>query len=200
MARLNQHPFVLILFALSFLSLTACQAVIHEKGTILDPRKVALIQVGQTTRAQVKEMLGVPTFGDNFRRDRWSYIQDRQLKNLQRTFSRAINRVEVTFDKRGVVQKIQHNFGEALMDPITLPEAQNNQSWFRWLWGGEYMRPAIKSQQTENASQVSEATASEANAPSEAPETESLEKSPEESGDKKPWWRLWSFDSRMTKE
>ena len=152
MARLTQYPLMAILIAL--FSLTACQAVIHEKGSILDPKHVAQIEVGKTTMAEVKNLLGVPTFVNNFRKGRWSYVQDRQFKNIQRTFSRVINRVDIIFDERGIVKDIKHNFDDTLLDPRTTPNAQNDQSWLRWLWEGEYMRPATKSQHPEDASSL----------------------------------------------
>ena len=143
MARVIQNPLLAIFFVFSCM-LPACQAVIHEKGTILDPASVAKIQVGQTTSVQVRESLGTPTFINPFLKNRWAYVQDRPFKNLQRTFARAANRVEITFDNHGIVQEIQHNFGTALLNPETLPSAKNDQSWLRWLWGGEYMRPATE--------------------------------------------------------
>lgn len=155
LSRLSTLPRLAPLFAILFL-VTACQAVIHEKGTILDPQVVSQITVGKTTRSQVKEMLGRPTFVNSLSRNRWTYIQDRQFKNIQRTFSRVINRVEITFDRRGVVEKVQHNFAKDLLDPRSLPEAKNDQSWLGWLWDGEYMRPASKSQPMEEPAKVLE--------------------------------------------
>lgn len=169
-------PFAAVLFSF-LLFLGACQAVIHEKGTILDPRDVAKIEVGKTNMAQVKAILGVPTFVNSFRKNQWSYVQDRQFKNLQRTFSRVVNRVEITFNKRGIVEDLQHNFDETLLNPKEMPEAQNDQNWMRWLWGGEYMQPATKRLD-----------------PRSTPETTNAPKEPEESLSEKvkadPWWKF----------
>ncbi|MBF0160652.1 MAG: outer membrane protein assembly factor BamE [Magnetococcales bacterium] len=182
MVRLTRFFSSVLLWFVALL-LIACQATVHEKGTILNPYTVAQIKVGQTTRAQVKELLGVPTIVSSLRKDRWAYVQDRQFKNVQRTFSRVINRVEITFDERGVVKEIQNNFDDVLLDPQTVPEAKNTQQWFAWLWGGEYMRPAI------GGPPAAPVAAEEPKAPVGAPE-ESLEKR----GGTHPWWRFWSSD------
>ncbi len=182
MVTLTRSFFLTILFALS-LSLVACQATVHEKGTLLNPKTVAQIRKGVTTRAQVKDLLGVPTVVNSFRKERWSYVQDRQYKNIQRTFARVINRVEITFDQRGVVQEIQHNFDDELLDPQTLPDASNSQAWFGWLWGGEYGRPATGGRPPEKVTR------------SDASPEESLlprEESTEQRQEGNPWWRFWS--------
>ncbi|MBF0184859.1 MAG: outer membrane protein assembly factor BamE [Magnetococcales bacterium] len=164
----------LLLSATLLLLLTSCQATVQEKGTILNPQLVSRIQPGRTTRAQVKEMLGIPTVINTVRRDRWIYIQDRQYRNIQRTFARVINRVEITFDERGVVKDIQHNFADQLLDPEKLPEAKNTQAWFSWLWDGEYARPA-----TGSGSQL---------LPAKEIPVHTLEEQPKSN----PWWKFWS--------
>lgn len=178
MVNLTRFFFLAIL-----LTLTACQATLHEKGTVLDTDRLAQIKVGSTTRAEVKNLLGVPTIVNSFRRDRWVYVQDRQVKNIQRTFSRVINRVEITFDNRGVVEDIQHNFGEALLNPQTLPEARNTQNWFGWLWGGEYMRPAIDARSP---------TTKEAGSDTTEPSPSDPEKPATGQRGANPWWKFWS--------
>ena len=128
------------------LSLAACQAVLHEKGTILDPKVVSQIREGATTKAQVRAMLGTPTFVSSLRNDRWSYLQDRHYKNWQKTFARVINRVEIFFDGRGIVQEVRHNFNGALLDPRTEPGAKSRQGWVEKWFEGQYERPAIAGQ------------------------------------------------------
>ncbi|MEO5340068.1 MAG: outer membrane protein assembly factor BamE [Magnetococcus sp. MYC-9] len=178
MVRTTRFFFLALLLPFSLL-LAGCQAVVHEKGTILDPKRVALITVGQTTRAQVKELLGVPTMVNSLRKDRWIYVQDRQFKNVQRTFARVINRVEVTFDERGVVKDIQHNFDDALLDPQTIPEARTQQQWFNWLWSGEYARPAVAGSPSATPS-----SGGDIPLPTDPP--------PELSRHTHPWWKFWS--------
>ncbi len=185
MVRLIRFFFLSILLSFS-LFLVACQAVIHEKGTMLDPALVAQIKVGVTTRAQVKEWLGVPTIVHVYRKDVWVYLQDRQYKNIQRTFARVINRVEITFDERGVVKEIQHNFGDKLLNPETLPAAHNNKSWFGWLWDTEYMRPATEGGEVTKpegeVAQVANPVPDEQKGPSE------------QRKEGRSWWRFWSSD------
>ncbi|MBF0096513.1 MAG: outer membrane protein assembly factor BamE [Magnetococcales bacterium] len=167
---------LLTLSACLLLILSACQATIQEKGTILNPQAVERIQPGRTTRAQVKELLGVPTIVNTVRKDRWIYIQDRQYRNIQRTFARVVNRVEVTFDARGVVRDVQHNFNDQLLDPEKMPEAQNTQLWFAWLWDGEYARPATGAGSTL------------------LPASEIPTHSIAEPTKLNPWWKFWSKD------
>ena len=181
MAKMTRYPLWMILFVFS-LSLTACQAVLHEKGSILDPKKVAQIKVGETTRAEVKDILGIPTIVNAYQKNRWSYIQDRQYKNLQRTFSRAVNRVEITFDPQGVVQSVQHNFGQELMDPETLPAAKNDKPWLRWLWNGDYIRPATEAEWQKPPSRPNTVKVAEASEPTPSDSHEPSQ----------PWWKFWS--------
>ena len=176
---MTRYPIWMIFFVFCF-SLTACQAVLHEKGSILDPKKVAQIKVGETTQAEVKDILGVPTIVNSFQKNRWSYIQDRQFKNLQRTFSRAVNRVEITFDQRGVVQNVSHNFDKELMDPEALPAAKNDKPWLQWLWGGDYIRPATEVEEQ----QPKPKNATVANTPKPTPS--------DPQNPSQPWWKFWS--------
>ncbi len=187
------RTFVNILFTtLILLLVSGCQAVIHEKGTILDPQAVDRIDIGLTIREEVRTMLGPPTIVNNFRQERWIYIQDRQFKNMQRTFSRAANRLEITFDETGTVIDLKRNFGDALLDPTTLPEAQNEQSWFGWLWGGEYNQPAIKGI---DPTQVAET-------PPERPSPEKKGSNGRDDRDTGPWdpfWRFWPLEDSDSK-
>lgn len=184
MVTLTRNFFLLILMPVA-LSLAACQATLHEKGTVLNPKLLAHIKVGVTTRAQVKDLLGVPTIVNSFRKERWSYVQDRQYKNIQRTFARVINRVEITFDERGVVRDVEHNFDDELLDPQTVPGASNNQAWFGWLWGGEYARPATSGHGSDPVTR-----------PAPSPDTDQeLSRTPaEQPRNARPWWRFWSAD------
>ncbi|MEO5378683.1 MAG: outer membrane protein assembly factor BamE [Magnetococcus sp. DMHC-6] len=121
------HSFILIL------SLSACQAVMHEKGTILKPEDVNSIKIGVTNQQQVRDLLGSPTLVNLFRKERWIYIQDREYKNLQRTFTRVANRVEITFDQRGIVQEIDRNFQDKILDPNEVEKSNDTQSsWLAW--------------------------------------------------------------------
>ena len=178
-------------FLAALLLMSGCQAMIHEKGTILDPKQVESIQVGRTTQAEVRHLLGRPTFVNNFRAERWIYIQDRQFKNLQRTFSRAANRLEITFDAAGYVSEINRNFSDTLLDPTTLPEAQNDQSWFGWVWDGDYNRPATQGVDPDQMATQPPMAPVEQTADNDTPSTAS---SKANSGPWDPWWRFWPLE------
>ncbi|MBF0142572.1 MAG: outer membrane protein assembly factor BamE [Magnetococcales bacterium] len=113
--------------------------MMHEKGTILDPAAVATIKTGVTTSAEVRQLLGSPTLINAFREERWVYIQDRRYRNIQRTFSRVANRLEITFDAEGVVAGVKRNFDDALLDPNDLPVSGKNRErgWWSWFWDWE---------------------------------------------------------------
>lgn len=182
--------------ALILLMLSGCQAVIHEKGTILDPKTVDHIEVGLTSRNEVRMLLGPPTFVNNFREERWIYIQDRQFKNMQRTFSRAANRIEITFDESGTVADMKRNFGDTLLDPTTLPEAQNEQSWFGWLWGGKYIRPATQGVDPTQIPMRHPETEDEEQASGEAAKETNKNR---DTGPWDPFWRFWPLEDADNK-
>ncbi|MBF0165198.1 MAG: outer membrane protein assembly factor BamE [Magnetococcales bacterium] len=164
------------------LALAGCQAQIHESGIILDEDALHRIHAGSTTRGQVLELLGPPTLVNPYRGNRWLYVQDRKFKNMQRTFARVANRVEITFDRAGVVQEVQKNFSDKPWDPTTLPEADSDKGWMHWLWDTQYAHPAVNPRGTgpsDAASTDNRSTGSDESAPSLADE-------------KKPWWKFWS--------
>ncbi|MBF0620322.1 MAG: outer membrane protein assembly factor BamE [Magnetococcales bacterium] len=139
------RPFASIWLLILTLSLTACQAMTHEKGNILSLDAVQQIKIGQTTHRQVRQLLGSPTLVNSFRNERWIYIQDRQYRNYQRTFTRVYNRVELVFDASGRVAEINRNFGDALGDPedVALIQDESKVSgWWNWLVGNPRPFPA----------------------------------------------------------
>ncbi|MBF0190387.1 MAG: outer membrane protein assembly factor BamE [Magnetococcales bacterium] len=182
MNRPHRSPLSLSRVVIVAFALAGCQAQIHESGVILTPEATARIEPGITTRHQVIEWLGPPTLVNPFHGNRWLYIQDRKYKNVQRTFSRVANRLEITFDSSGVVRDVQKNFQDKPWDPTTMPEADNDQGWVNWLWDRHYAKPATNlpaSAQPQPESDVSPATP-----PKAQPESDSNAKS--------PWWRFWS--------
>jgi hypothetical protein len=70
------------------------------------------IRTGASSKEDVLALLGTPTVKNSFGQERWIYLQDRRFKD-----ERVVNRIEVTFDKLGYVDKIQRNFSDDLMDP-----------------------------------------------------------------------------------
>ncbi|MBF0127724.1 MAG: outer membrane protein assembly factor BamE [Magnetococcales bacterium] len=169
--------------------LTGCQAQMHESGIILAPDATAKIHPGVTTRSEVLELLGPPTLVNTFRSNRWLYVQDRKFKNMQRTFSRVSNRVEITFDTSGVVTDIKKNFDDQLWDPTKLPDAKNNKGWVSWIWDGSYIRPATNPNAPPEVQPVNPPEV--AAPPPEPPAETAREPAPR----KKSWWRFWSSDA-----
>ncbi|MEO5330702.1 MAG: outer membrane protein assembly factor BamE [Magnetococcus sp. YQC-5] len=163
------------------LFLTGCQAQLHESGVILNPEATAKIHPGITTRAEVLERLGPPTLVNTFNSNRWLYVQDRKFQNMQRTFSRVANRIEITFDSNGVVQDIKKNFNDQVWDPTQVPEANSDKGWMSWLWDRSYIHPAT------NPSAPSSSGVS----PKAAESSNQAEPTPS-----KPWWRFGSSDEK----
>ncbi|GAB0057264.1 Outer membrane protein assembly factor BamE [Candidatus Magnetaquicoccaceae bacterium FCR-1] len=170
------------------LALAGCQAQIHESGVILDEDALHRIHAGSTTRAQVLELLGPPTLVNPYRGNRWLYVQDRKFKNMQRTFARVANRVEITFDRSGVVQDVRKNFSDKPWDPTTLPEADSDKGWMHWLWDTQYAHPAV------NPNGPAPADASSPGKPSAG----DADSSPSSADEKKPWWKFWSRGEKTT--
>lgn len=132
----------LTLSLILMMGLVACQARIQEAGSIIKPEDINKIVVGVTDFREVRRLLGPPTLINTFQRQRWIYVQDRRYKNIQRTFARAANRIEITFDRQGIVQDLERNFGETLMDPEKDPNTELKSDWGSWLWKGQYDQPA----------------------------------------------------------
>lgn len=120
-----------VLTVATALSLTGCQAIMQEKGNILKPEEVARIQEKKTTREEVFQLLGSPAFVNTFQPNRWIYIHDRRFEGF-----RMVNRLEITFDDKGVVQHIQRNFDTKMKDPRDLAGYDENTPWYlRWKVG-----------------------------------------------------------------
>ncbi|MBF0612716.1 MAG: outer membrane protein assembly factor BamE [Magnetococcales bacterium] len=104
--------------------LSGCETPIQERGNILDPKEVDRIRVGRSTQKEVKELLGSPTLVNMYNKNRWLYVHDRRHKG-----TRAVNRLEITFDYNGVVQNVQRNFQDGVMDPTALPDDKKPSWW-----------------------------------------------------------------------
>ena len=183
-----------LIFLILLIGLAGCQARIHDTGSVIKPEDVNKIVVGVTDFREVRKLLGPATIVNSFQRRRWIYIQDRQYKNLQRTFARTANRIEITFDSQGIVEKIERNFGEELIDPEKDPDSKLKSKWGSWFWKGDYDKPASR----EDAPS-SDVTDKAEEADGEKPEGESTKDSPDSDGavdgedgkNAKDWWRFW---------
>ncbi|MBF0382532.1 MAG: outer membrane protein assembly factor BamE [Magnetococcales bacterium] len=135
-----------VFFFILLIAVAGCQARLQDTGTMIKPEDIDKIVVGVTNYQEVRKLLGPATIVNTFRRERWIYIQDRRYKNLQRTFSRAANRIEITFNNQGIVEKIERNFGDKLMDPEKDKYSELKSRWGSWFWDGGYEKPASQQQ------------------------------------------------------
>ncbi|MBF0448256.1 MAG: outer membrane protein assembly factor BamE [Magnetococcales bacterium] len=188
-----------LVFFILLIALGGCQARIQDNGTLIKPEDLDKIVVGVTDFREVRRLLGPATVVNTFQKRRWIYIQDRRYKNMQRTFSRAANRVEITFTPQGIVENIERNFGDELIDPENDPNATIKSKWGSWFWKGEYEQPATTQETPSDGVDrpdevVPPEVGSDANTDVTAPEG-SEEKPDEEQQPaaeaKKPWWRFF---------
>lgn len=97
---------VLTLFGLA-VAVAACTPQVTTRGNLLDPERLAEIQLGEHTREQVVEILGTPSSTAVFDQETWYYISERNEMLAffkPRTTRRKI--VVLRFDKEGVVSNI----------------------------------------------------------------------------------------------
>ncbi|MBF0283946.1 MAG: outer membrane protein assembly factor BamE [Magnetococcales bacterium] len=132
MKKAVHAPSAIAALAIVLSALSGCQPVLHDKGNILKPAAVNLIQPGVTTRDQVKALLGSPTVTNAFRKDRWIYIQDRRFEGY-----RTLNRLEITFDDRWVVKEVKRNFKDELLDPTDLAGYDQRATFTERLFAGK---------------------------------------------------------------
>jgi outer membrane protein assembly factor BamE (lipoprotein component of BamABCDE complex) len=187
-----------LIFLILLIGLAGCQARIHDTGSVIKPEDVNKIVVGVTDFREVRKLLGPATIVNSFQRRRWIYIQDRQYKNLQRTFARTANRIEITFDSQGIVEKIERNFGEELIDPEKDPDSKLKSKWGSWFWKGEYDQPGT-GKITKPINPDGETAQGEAenlppvtleNGAIPSGNTKELDEDAKEN-EKKDWWRFW---------
>lgn len=86
------------------LTLISCSPVQHVRGNLLDLDEVKKIQIGKTTKADLRRLLGPPSSEELFGRDAWYYVGDKvenksffEPKVMERTL------VIVTFGKNNTV-------------------------------------------------------------------------------------------------
>ncbi len=119
------------------LMLGACQAVVHEKGSIIKPELVDQIVEDVTNHEEVLTLLGPPTHVNPFQSNRWLYMQDRSYKDQQVIYARAFNTLEIVYDDNGIVLKVNRNFEDDLIDPTNLPEAMKGPSLWKRIVGDQ---------------------------------------------------------------
>ncbi|ABK44396.1 hypothetical protein Mmc1_1888 [Magnetococcus marinus MC-1] len=122
---------ILLFFALLLaVGLSGCKTPNVDKGAILDPTALAKLQENQSNVRDVHDLLGPPTLVNMLDTPRWIYIMDRREEGEQ-----AINRVEITFDRTGVVRKVERNFEDQLLAPqVTEKLSEKPLTWWRHTW------------------------------------------------------------------
>ncbi|MBF0589064.1 MAG: outer membrane protein assembly factor BamE [Magnetococcales bacterium] len=184
------HPWRTILAIMAALMLAACQAVVHEKGSIIKPELVEQIVVDVTTHDEVLELLGPPTHINPFQSTRWLYIQDRSYKDLQVVYARAFNTLELEFDSGGVVRHISRNFEDELIDPTNLPEAMKDPSVWKRIWGDDDIGLADAAKKPGFWKRLWGADRKELDAAEAAQTTQT----PLNEKDDIAWWKVWKKD------
>lgn len=89
--------------------LAACEEQVDVRGNMPDPRAVEDIRPGQTTRAEVEDMLGAPSAVATFEDEVWYYIGGR-VKTVSFFRPEVLDRkvITVRFNGSGVVESIEH--------------------------------------------------------------------------------------------
>ena len=106
--RLSSHLLRWLAVAALIPAVLACSPRLESRGNLADPDRLASIQPGQHTRADVAELLGSPSSTSVFDEEVWYYISQRTetLAFLQPAVTdRQV--VVVHFDKKGVVADVR---------------------------------------------------------------------------------------------
>lgn len=87
--------------------LAACEEQVDVRGNMPDPRVVEDIRPGQTTRAEVEDMLGAPSAVATFEEEVWYYIGGR-VRTVSFFRPEVLDRKVITirFNGSGVVETI----------------------------------------------------------------------------------------------
>ncbi len=95
--------------------LTACESTIHTDGQIPDTDKLATIQPGVQTKAEVEKLIGSPSTQSTFGTTTWYYISKRTSQFAffdPDTQEQKI--IEISFDDSGKVSDVkQYNLADA---------------------------------------------------------------------------------------
>ncbi|MEG3638875.1 outer membrane protein assembly factor BamE [Magnetococcus sp. PR-3] len=112
------------------LGLSGCKTPHVDKGSILNPTALAQLQENQSNVRDVHKLLGPPTLVNMLETPRWIYVMDRRKEGEQ-----ALNRVEITFDRSGVVRKINRNFEDELHKPVVTEKLSDKPvTWWKRAW------------------------------------------------------------------
>lgn len=126
---------------LVILLLTACESMVHVRGNLLTEDDMKHIQVGKTTQEELKQILGPPTYIEQFSGKGWYYIgEETHTKSF---FDPDVEERQVilfTFDKNGIVQRIQMHDETAGLDvepnEDKTPTLGRDPALFKEIFGG----------------------------------------------------------------
>ncbi|MFZ0695147.1 MAG: outer membrane protein assembly factor BamE [Alphaproteobacteria bacterium] len=112
---LGQSWRLALIAAIGLSWLTACESTIHTDGQILDADKLATIQPGVQTKAQVEKMIGSPSTQSTYGATIWYYISKRTSQFAffdPDTEEQKV--VEIGFDDSGKVSDVkQYSLADA---------------------------------------------------------------------------------------
>lgn len=115
-----------IVALLCCVALAACDPKVQNEGYIRDEAVKSQIVVGQTTKDQVRELLGTPSVQSTFGQDAWYYINERQQQwGFLAPHVVAQDTTRITFDQNGTVAKVENyslkDGQEVAMNPRVTP-------------------------------------------------------------------------------
>ncbi len=111
--------FSCLLPAVCALALGACEPVHATRGHIVDPDRLAQIEIGQSTREDVANILGSPTQIATFDENVWYYI-GRNTQQYSFLDPEVLNQkaVEVRFNDEGIVTALK-TFDPSLAEDVS---------------------------------------------------------------------------------
>lgn len=113
MTRLLRKPSLIAVLVATGL-LAACEEQVDVRGNLPDPKMVQDITPGQTSRAEVEDMLGAPSAVATFQKEIWYYVGGK-VKTVAFFRPELLDRQVVTirFDEKGIVEAVEHGDGTA---------------------------------------------------------------------------------------
>jgi outer membrane protein assembly factor BamE (lipoprotein component of BamABCDE complex) len=103
------------LIGLASAALLACAPIVSTHGHRLDAAALDQIRPGQTTQAQVAQLLGSPSATTTFGNDAWYYVSQRtERRSFYQEQIVQQDVVSITFDERGTVVAVdRHGLDQA---------------------------------------------------------------------------------------
>lgn len=87
--------------------LAACQAVVDQRGHVVDEDMTAKLHIGSTTKQEIMQTFGSPSSTSTFGEETWYYIQQRKVgQAFLRPEITEQKVTQITFDSSGVVKTV----------------------------------------------------------------------------------------------